>query len=89
MEQQATLTFAHGLSDGGRTAFILSCVFSFLSSIAVGLRFYVRKLKNVRVLVEDWLLLAALVCPDNGLNTRFPTSTMAANISTRYFNGVM
>ena len=50
------------LSGGGATAVVLSVVFSVLASIAVGLRFYIRRVKRVGVLLEDWLILAALVC---------------------------
>lgn len=50
------------LSGGGVTAIVLSVVFSVLASIAVGLRFYARRVKRVGVLLEDWLILAALVC---------------------------
>lgn len=51
------------LSDGALTAIAVSFVFSFISTIAVGLRFYVRRVKKVGVLVEDWMILAALVGP--------------------------
>ena len=50
------------LSGGGATAVVLSVVFSGLASIAVGLRFYARRVQRARVLLEDWLILAALVC---------------------------
>ncbi len=63
MEQPVPLAGNHNLSGGGLTAIVLSCVFSSLSTIAVGLRFYVRRIKRVEVLVEDWIILAAAVCP--------------------------
>ena len=52
---------AFGLSHGGLTAIVLSFLFSFLSTIVVGLRFYVRHFKRVGVFLEDWLILAAVV----------------------------
>lgn len=63
MAQQVAHTPRHDLSDGGHTAIVTSFVFSFLSTIAVGLRFYVRRVKSKGVFVEDWLILTALVCP--------------------------
>lgn len=50
------------LSTGGLTAVVVSFIFTFLATIAVGLRFWVRRIKRVGVLVEDWLIVAALVC---------------------------
>jgi hypothetical protein len=41
------------LSEGGITAVVLSFVFSFLATIAVGLRFWVRRIKGVGLLLED------------------------------------
>ena len=63
MAQQPPPSRTKILSDGGLTAIAVSSVFSFISSIAVALRFYVRRVKKVGVLVEDWLILAALVGP--------------------------
>lgn len=51
------------LSDGALTAITVSFAFSFISTIAVDLRFYVRRVKRVGLLVEDWMILAALVGP--------------------------
>ena len=62
----------YALSDGGRTAIVTSVIFSFLSTIAMGLRFYMRRVKRVAVLLEDWLLLAALVCPSRTSGTACP-----------------
>ena len=63
MAQQATPGPGHALSSGGLTAIVTSFVFSFLATVVVGLRFYVRRIKGVAVFIEDWLILAALVCP--------------------------
>jgi hypothetical protein len=52
---------ANALSNGGLTATIISFVFSFLATIFVVLRFWVRRMRRLTVLVEDWLILAALV----------------------------
>ena len=49
-------------SEGGITAVVLSFVFAFLATIAVGLRFWVRRIKGLGLWLEDWLILAALVC---------------------------
>lgn len=49
------------LSRIGTTAIILSFVFSFLATVFVGLRFWVRRIKRVGPLLEDWLVLVALV----------------------------
>lgn len=61
MAQQVRPALTHNLSDGGKTAIVTSVVFSSLATIAVGLRFYVRRIKRTGVFVEDWLLLSALV----------------------------
>lgn len=50
------------LSEGGLTAVVLSTFFSVIAIIAVGLRFWVRRRKRIGPLLEDWLILAALVC---------------------------
>lgn len=63
MAQQVVTAPRNTLSDGGLTAVVVSFIFSFLAIIFVGLRFYVRRVKKVEVLVEDWLILTALVCP--------------------------
>ena len=63
MAQQVAPMPRHTVSDGGMTAVVNSTVFSFLATIIVGLRFYVRQIKRKGILVEDWLILAALVCP--------------------------
>jgi hypothetical protein len=52
---------ANALSDGGLTATVISFVFSFLATIFVVLRFWVRRMRRLAVLVEDWLILAAIV----------------------------
>lgn len=50
------------LSQGGLTAVVLSTFFSVVAMIAVGLRFWVaRQMKRRELLLEDWLILAALV----------------------------
>lgn len=49
------------LSKGGLTAVVLSVFFSVIAIVAVGLRFWVRRMKGTRPLLEDWLILAALV----------------------------
>ena len=67
MEQSAISKPRHGLSHGGLTAIVTSMVFSSLATIAVCLRFYVRRLKRMGVFVEDWLILSALVRPWMGL----------------------
>ena len=51
----------HNLSEGGLTAIVISFVFSSLSTIFLGLRFYVRHFKRVGLFLEDWLIVAALV----------------------------
>ena len=62
MAQQVGPTSRRALSDGGQTAIVTSVVFSFLATIAVALRFYVRRIKKVEAFLEDWLLFVALVC---------------------------
>ena len=63
MAQQVANVTRNPLSHGGQTAIVVSFIFSFLATIAVGLRLYVRRIKRIGVLMEDWLILAALVCP--------------------------
>lgn len=59
--RQLPLRSANALSSGGLTATIVSFVFSFLATIFVVLRFWVRRMRRLTVLLEDWLILAALV----------------------------
>ncbi|MCJ1436766.1 hypothetical protein MMC27_006148 [Xylographa pallens] len=51
----------HVLSPGGLTSIVLATVFSSLATIFVALRFWVRRLKHSRPLLEDWTMLAALI----------------------------
>jgi hypothetical protein len=51
-----------GLSDNGVKVVILISVFWALSTLFVGLRFYARYLKNAGIMIEDWLVMGALVC---------------------------
>lgn len=45
------------------TAIVVSFVFASLATVAVGLRFYVRRwMRKLGLLPEDWFIFAALVC---------------------------
>jgi hypothetical protein len=40
---------------------VVSTALPFLALIAVGLRFYTRRIKRLRPMVEDWLVLTGLI----------------------------
>ena len=60
-------TDKHELSTGGVQAIIVSFIFTALATVAVALRFYVRQIKRIRPLAEDWMIVAALVSQANGV----------------------
>lgn len=54
------------LSHGGLTAVVLSVFFSTTATIVVGLRFWVRRMKCVGPMQEDWLQIVTLkIHPEN------------------------
>ncbi|KAI9677099.1 MAG: hypothetical protein M1822_008208 [Bathelium mastoideum] len=54
-------TDRHELSVGGLQSVIVSFIFTALATVAVILRFYVRRIKRVTPFPEDWMIVAALV----------------------------
>ena len=61
MAQQVALAQNHILSECGVTAFVISVVSTSLTTVLVGLRFYVRRFERVAPFLEDSLILTALV----------------------------
>ena len=49
------------LSPGGTTIVIICVVFIIPAALAVGLRLWARRIKQVRLLANDYLVMAALV----------------------------
>lgn len=45
-----------------RALFAMSIVFPLVASVAVAGRFYARRMKGLRLGVDDWMLLLGLVC---------------------------
>ena len=61
-QRQAMSSHGHELSPGSLTTVVLAMVFSSLATLFVASRFWVRRLKLSAPLLEDWTMLAALVC---------------------------
>lgn len=57
----ASATPAHGLSSAGSTYIAVSVVFDVLTALAVGARFWSRRLNKAWCWWDDWFILAALV----------------------------
>ena len=60
--QEALSKPALPLSDNGVRVVVVCAIFMPLATIAVGLRFYARYLKRIAYSLDDWCLLASLVC---------------------------
>jgi hypothetical protein len=59
---EATIPPFQPINANGIKVVILIGLFWTLSTVFVGLRFYARRMKSVDIMVEDWLVLGALVC---------------------------
>lgn len=46
----------------GVAVIVICTVFPFLAAVAVGLRFYARRINAIRLKGDDWIILPALVC---------------------------
>ena len=49
------------LSDGGRQTVSVTIIFSVIATICVGMRFWARRIRNITPLLEDWMVVGALV----------------------------
>lgn len=61
MAEPLILPFRSINNNGIKVAILIS-VFWALSTFFVGLRFYARYLKSAGIMIEDWLVMGALVC---------------------------
>lgn len=48
----------------GVAVIVICTVFPFLAAVAVGLRFYARRVNAIRLKADDWIILPALVGAD-------------------------